>query len=82
MKTMAVKMILVRYNALTGLLWLIFWAYLAFFLGVLLEAWTLESQTTHWGWIASAILITLRRPFKTVTVMKIKLPIVDKDTAP
>ena len=82
MKTISVQMILVRYNALTGLMWLTFWTYLAFFLGVMLDFWTLTSETAHWWWIASAVIITLRRPFKTVTIMSIKLPVVEKDPVP
>ena len=81
MKTISVQLILVQYNALTGLMWLIFWAYLTFFLGVMLDYWTLESDTAHLWWMASAVLITLRRPFKIVKVMSVKLP-VEKDTTP
>lgn len=82
MQTPFIHVIRIQYNALTGLAWIMFWAFLAFFVAVMLQWSTLESRTAHWWWIASAVLITLRKPFKTVTILRIKLPLNTKDSAP
>lgn len=79
MQTLSIQVIRVQYNLFTGLAWLAFWSYLAFFMGVSWEWWTLESTTAHYWWIASAVLITLRRPFKTLTIVSIDLPMGKKD---
>lgn len=81
MKTLNIQVIRVQYSALSGLAWLVFWTFLAFFMGVMMQWWTLESNTAHWWWIASAVMITVRRPFKTITVMSINLPLEKKDPA-
>ena len=73
MKMVNIKVIHVQYNLISGLAWLMFWAFLIFFLGVTMNMWTLESTTAPAWWIFSAVLITIRRPFKTVTVTDVKL---------
>lgn len=82
MKTLSIKVIHVRYNALAGLAWCMFWTFLAFFLGVSMQWWTLESDTAHLWWISSAVLITICRPFKTVTIRDLVLPLPDEHRLP
>lgn len=75
-----IQIMRVRYNLLTGLAWCLFWAFLLFFMGVMWTWWTLESQSAHMWWIASAVLITVRKPFRSISILTITLPDLDKST--
>lgn len=79
MKKLTIQVVRVRYNLLPGIAWIAFWTFLAFFLGVMMSWWTIESETAHLWWVFSAIVITICPPYQTVTVLDIQLPPLDVD---
>ena len=77
MKTLTIRVSRPCYNVLSGIGWAMFWPFFVFFLGVALQWWTLESESAHWWWIASAVIITIARPFKTFVIRDVTIPLKD-----